>query len=104
MSQGNSALGPYGSFQTRPAIPRESWPSGGDLSRSRPAHWPEIDRLRHLGTSLRRAKRDVPGPAILRRWERRDYALLRPANGDASAQEVIRDYILEAYTRTEAEV
>jgi len=35
--------------------------------------------------------------------ERRSFALLRPANGDASAQEVIRDYILDAYTRTEAE-
>ena len=34
--------------------------------------------------------------------ERRSFALLRPANGDASAQEVIRDYILDAYTRTEA--
>ena len=36
--------------------------------------------------------------------DRRSYALLRPANGDASAQEVIRDYILDAYSRTEAEV
>ena len=36
--------------------------------------------------------------------ERRSYALLRPANGDTSAQEAIRDYILDAYTRTEAEV
>ena len=35
--------------------------------------------------------------------ERRSFALLRPANGDASAQEVIRDYILDAYSRTEAE-
>jgi hypothetical protein len=28
--------------------------------------------------------------------------LLRPANGDTSAQEAIRDAILDAYTRTEA--
>jgi hypothetical protein len=34
--------------------------------------------------------------------ERRSFALLRPANGDASAQEVIRGFILDAYTRTEA--
>jgi len=33
--------------------------------------------------------------------ERRSFALLRPVNGDASAQEAIRQYILEAYERTE---
>jgi hypothetical protein len=31
--------------------------------------------------------------------ERRTYALLRPANGDVSAQDAIRDAILEAYSR-----
>jgi len=31
--------------------------------------------------------------------ERRSFALLRPANGDASAHEAIRDAILEAYSR-----
>ncbi len=30
--------------------------------------------------------------------ERRSFALLRPVNGDVSAQEAIRDAILEAYT------
>lgn len=30
--------------------------------------------------------------------ERRSYALLRPANGDTSTQEAIRDAILEAFT------
>ena len=34
--------------------------------------------------------------------ERRSFALLRPANGDVGAQEVIRDFILDAYSRTEA--
>src|SRR3954467_11295432 len=34
--------------------------------------------------------------------ERRSFALLRPANGDANAQEAIRDAILEAYSRLEA--
>ena len=34
--------------------------------------------------------------------ERRSFALLRPANGDASVQDAIRQCILEAYTRTEA--
>ena len=34
--------------------------------------------------------------------ERRSFALLRPANGDTSAQEAIRDAILEAYSRLEA--
>ena len=35
--------------------------------------------------------------------ERRSFALLRPANGDASAQEAIRQCILEAYQRSEAQ-
>src|SRR5688572_32427314 len=34
--------------------------------------------------------------------ERRSFALLRPANGDVSAQEAIRDAILEAYSGQEA--
>ena len=34
--------------------------------------------------------------------ERRSFALLRPANGDVSAQEAIRDAILEAYSDQEA--
>ena len=33
--------------------------------------------------------------------ERRSFALLRPANGDAPAQEAIRDAILDAYSRLE---
>ena len=35
--------------------------------------------------------------------ERRSFALLRPANGDASAQEAIRQWIIEAYQRSEAQ-
>ena len=34
--------------------------------------------------------------------ERRSFALLRPVNGDATAQEAIRDAILDAYSRLEA--
>ena len=34
--------------------------------------------------------------------ERRSYALLRPANGDASVQDAIRQCILDAYSRVEA--
>ena len=34
--------------------------------------------------------------------ERRSYALLRPANGEQSAQEAIRQCILDAYTRVQA--
>ena len=34
--------------------------------------------------------------------ERRSFALLRPANGETSAQEAIRDLILDAYSRVEA--
>jgi hypothetical protein len=36
--------------------------------------------------------------------ERRSFALLRPANGEISAQEAIRDVILDAYTRLEDQV
>ena len=34
--------------------------------------------------------------------ERRSYALLRPANGELSAQETIRQCILDAYSRVQA--
>ena len=34
--------------------------------------------------------------------ERRSYALLRPANGELSAQEAIRQCILDAYSRVQA--
>ena len=34
--------------------------------------------------------------------ERRSFALLRPVNGELSAQDPIRQCILEAYSRTEA--
>ncbi len=34
--------------------------------------------------------------------ERRSFALLRPANGEQSAQDAIRQCILDAYTRVEA--
>jgi hypothetical protein len=33
--------------------------------------------------------------------ERRSFALLRPANGEASAQDAIRQCILDAYTRAQ---
>ena len=33
--------------------------------------------------------------------ERRSFALLRPANGEANAQDAIRQCILDAYTRVE---
>src|SRR5579863_5679511 len=36
--------------------------------------------------------------------ERRSFALLRPGNGDNSAQEAIRDVILDAYSRGEGDV
>jgi hypothetical protein len=35
--------------------------------------------------------------------ERRSFALLRPANGDVSAQEAVRDLILDAYRAAETE-
>ena len=35
--------------------------------------------------------------------ERRSFALLRPMNGDANAQEAVRDLILEAYSASETQ-
>jgi hypothetical protein len=35
--------------------------------------------------------------------ERRSFALLRPMNGNVSAQEAVRDLILEAYSASEAQ-
>ena len=35
--------------------------------------------------------------------ERRSFALLRPMNGDTSAQEAVRDLILEAYSASEGQ-
>jgi hypothetical protein len=35
--------------------------------------------------------------------ERRSFALLRPANGDVSAQEAVRDLILDAYRAVETQ-
>ena len=35
--------------------------------------------------------------------DRRSFALLRPKNGDVSAQEAVRDLILEAYSASEAQ-
>ena len=41
----------------------------------------------------------VPARQYSVNGERRSFALLRPVNGDATAQEAIRDAILDAYTR-----
>ena len=46
--------------------------------------------------------RDVPGPACSVNGERRSFALLRPANGELSAQEAIRQCILDASSRVQA--
>ena len=43
-----------------------------------------------------------PARAYSVNGERRSCALLRPANGETSAQEAIRDLILDAYSRIEA--
>jgi hypothetical protein len=48
--------------------------------------------------------RNVTFPArpYSKNGERRSFALLRPTNGDANAQDAIRQCILDAYTRAEA--
>ncbi len=64
--------------------------------------------LRLIGFSVwerRDGGRNVPFPA--RQYsvngERRSFALLRPTNGDAGAQDAIRQCILDAYTRAETD-
>ena len=42
-----------------------------------------------------------PARAYSVNGERRSFALLRPSNGEASAQEAIRDLIIEAYNNAE---
>ena len=63
-----------------------------------------LQGLRLIGFSVwerRDGGRNVTFPA--RQYsvngERRSFALLRPANGDANAQDAIRQCILDAYTR-----
>ena len=43
-----------------------------------------------------------PARSFVQNGTRRSFALLRPANGDAGAQDAIRQCILEAYVRHEA--
>jgi hypothetical protein len=64
--------------------------------------------LRLIGFSIwerRSGGRNVtfPARAYSVNGERRSFALLRPANGDASAQEAMRDFILDAYHRLETQ-
>ena len=66
-----------------------------------------LSGLKLIGFSIwerRAGGRNVTFPArqFSVNGERRSYALLRPANGDANAQEAIRDAILDAYSRVEA--
>ena len=65
-----------------------------------------LDGLKLIGFAVWERKhggRNVTFPA--RQYsvngERRSFALLRPANGDASAQEAIKRCILDAYQRSE---
>ena len=43
-----------------------------------------------------------PARSFVQNGTRRSFALLRPANGDAGAQDAIRQCVLEAYVRHEA--
>lgn len=61
-----------------------------------------LSGLKLIGFSIwerRSGGRNVtfPARAYSVNGEHRSFALLRPANGDASAQEAMRDYILDAY-------
>ena len=84
------------------ATPRQARRRRTALHR-RPARWPEADRLRHLGTPhRRRSQRHVPGTSVLGQRRAPIFALLRPII-DATAQDRIRDLILDAYDQYEQE-
>jgi hypothetical protein len=67
-----------------------------------------LSGLKLIGFSIwerRSGGRNVtfPARAYSVNGERRSFALLRPANGDVSAQEAMRDYILDAFSRLEVD-
>ncbi len=75
------------------------------IPRARPSRHRTCETVSRVAVWERRAGgRNVTFPA----WQssvngqRRSFALLRPANGDATTQEAIRDAILDAYSRLEA--
>ena len=93
-------------------IPNEKGNPAGKLADAEVIFEPEagpLSGLKLIGFSVweRRSGggRNVTFPA--RQYsvngERRSFALLRPANGEPTAQEPIRDAILEAYSRFEAQ-
>ena len=92
-------------------IPNEKGNPPGKLADAEVIFEPEagpLNGLKLIGFSVwerRTGGRNVTFPA--RQYsvngERRSFALLRPASGDTSAQEAIRDAVLEAYTRFEAQ-
>ena len=66
-----------------------------------------LSGLKLIGFAIwerRNGGRNVTFPArsFVQNGTRRSFALLRPANGEASAQDAIRQCILEAYVRHEA--
>ena len=63
----------------------------------------QVNRLRRLGTSRWREKRDVPRPAVLRERRTSEFrAAATRRRAAASAQDAIRSAILEVYTSFEA--
>ena len=90
----NTKGSPRGSSRTRSDLRSRIWS----------AQRTEAHRLLGLGTPQRQG-RNVTFPARQHavNGERRSFALLRPANGDLSAQEAVRDLILEAHSASEAQ-
>ena len=80
-----------------------AWKAGGRRAalRRRPARRAEADWVRRLGAQDRqRPERHVSGASVSVNGERRSFALLRPIV-DTTAQERIRDMILQAYAEHE---
>ena len=90
-------------------VPNEKQQPAGKLADAE-LHFSEgaLAGLKLIGFSIwegrggRRAQRDVPGGQYSVNGERRSFSLLRPV-ADATAQEAIRDLILQAYADHEAE-
>jgi hypothetical protein len=90
-------------------IPNEHGKPSGKLAdaevvfakRCRPAQRPHAGRVCRLGASRCGEKRDVSRQAVLRDGVRRNLLLLRSSNRALEAQEPLRQYILDAYSRLE---
>ena len=87
--------------RTRQAVRHACRCGGGLRSRCRPAQRPHAGRVCRLGASRWGEKRDVSRPAVLRERSVAECLLLRSSHRALEAQEPLRPYLLDAYSRLE---